>query len=309
MKKKIFVGLLIIIGIVSFISVLIPSALPVGATVPVSSSSAASSRLLFDTKEWKKWWPGTISGDTLFTYNENHFTIQKLTLNNLEVQITNAKLDLKGALIIIPISNDSLVLDWKYIIPTGYNPIRKIRAYFEAKKLANDLSTILNKVKGLLEDNFFLYGVKIQKEKVVDTLLISSKLAYNKYPDMNDAYTLIGKLEKLLADQQIKGTNPPMLHIRKLDSAMYETQVAIPILQWPKTDANSQIKRMIMGNILTTVVNGGPSSVKKAYQNMQQYIYDHNMAQPAIPYESLITNRMQEKDTSKWVTKIYFPVY
>ena len=28
---------------------------------------------------------------------------------------------------------------------------------------------------------------------------------------------------------------------------------------------------------------------------------------PAIPFESLITNRLEEPDTSKWVTKIYYP--
>ena len=34
---------------------------------------------------------------------------------------------------------------------------------------------------------------------------------------------------------------------------------------------------------------------------------DNALSSPAIPFESLVTNRMQEPDTSKWVTKIYYP--
>ncbi len=288
---------------------MIPSVITAGATTPVSATNAATTRLLYDAKEWKKWWPGEITGDSIFTYHDYEYSIEKLTFNHLEVNITNRKVDLKGALIIIPINTDSLILDWKYLLPAGYNPIKKAKAYLEAKRITSDLTGILTKIKSLLENQVFVYGITIKKEKVTDTLLISSKLASTKYPDMNDAYQLIGKLEQLLANQNIQPSNPPMLHIRKIDSAVYETQVAIPILQWPKTDANSQIKRMVLGNILTTEIKGGPFLVNQAYQQVQRYITDHNMAQPAIPYESLITNRVQERDTTKWITKIYFPVY
>jgi hypothetical protein len=42
---------------------------------------------------------------------------------------------------------------------------------------------------------------------------------------------------------------------------------------------------------------------------MRNYISDHQYADAAVPYQSLITNRVTEKDTTKWVTKICYPVY
>ena len=309
MKKKIIIVILILLTVVSLIYILIPSALPVGAKLSVSTTSAGANRFLLNKNEWQKWWPGTITRDSLFSFNNNQFSITSQTFNGIGVNVVNPKAELNGALILIPIKSDSLLIEWKYVITSGNNPIQKIKAFFTAKALSKDLTQILLKIKTVLEDEMFVYGVKINHEKVVDTLLLSSKLAYQKYPDLKDVYTLIDQLQKKLSDQRIEPVNPPMLHIRKIDSAYYETQVAIPILKWPTTDASTQIKRMVLGNILTATVQGGPATIKHAFRQVQQYVYDHGMAQPAIPYESLITNRILETDTTKWMTKLYFPVF
>jgi hypothetical protein len=42
---------------------------------------------------------------------------------------------------------------------------------------------------------------------------------------------------------------------------------------------------------------------------MDQYFKDYNRVAMAIPFEYLITDRLKVPDTSKWVTKIYCPVY
>ena len=50
------------------------------------------------------------------------------------------------------------------------------------------------------------------------------------------------------------------------------------------------------------------SEIQKAYDQIQHYISDHNRVAPAISFESLVTDRRQEPDSSKWVTRIYYPV-
>jgi hypothetical protein len=42
---------------------------------------------------------------------------------------------------------------------------------------------------------------------------------------------------------------------------------------------------------------------------MKNYVEDNKKTSPAIPYQSLITNRLTETDTTKWVTKLYYPVF
>jgi hypothetical protein len=41
---------------------------------------------------------------------------------------------------------------------------------------------------------------------------------------------------------------------------------------------------------------------------MKAYMKDFKLTSPAMPFELLVTNRANEPDTSKWVTKIYYPI-
>ena len=62
------------------------------------------------------------------------------------------------------------------------------------------------------------------------------------------------------------------------------------------------------GNILITEVKGDNKEIQKAYTQIQHYISDYKRIAPAIPFESLVTDRRKQPDSSQWVTKIYYPV-
>jgi len=62
------------------------------------------------------------------------------------------------------------------------------------------------------------------------------------------------------------------------------------------------------GNILITEVKGGPGEIKKAYEQITHYVTDYKRLAPAIPFESMVTDRTVEKDSSQWITRIYYPV-
>jgi effector-binding domain-containing protein len=64
---------------------------------------------------------------------------------------------------------------------------------------------------------------------------------------------------------------------------------------------------MVLGKNLTTYVKGPQSQIDNAYKAMYQYVTDRNIMMPGIPYEMLMTNRMDVKDSTTWETKIYFP--
>ena len=62
------------------------------------------------------------------------------------------------------------------------------------------------------------------------------------------------------------------------------------------------------GNILVGETKGGRTATDSAIKAMEAYTNDHNHFSIALPFLSLITDRTKEKDSSKWVTKIYYPV-
>ena len=100
-----------------------------------------------------------------------------------------------------------------------------------------------------------------------------------------------------------------MLNINSTDSSHYLVRVAIPVNKKLAGLGNISYKSMLgRGNILVTEVRGGNDEIVKAYKQIQNYIADHGRTPPAIPFESLVTDRREEQDSSKWITRIYYPV-
>jgi hypothetical protein len=56
-------------------------------------------------------------------------------------------------------------------------------------------------------------------------------------------------------------------------------------------------------------VKGGLFSVINGEEELTYYLSDYKKNSPAIPFQSLVTNRLLEIDTSKWVTKLYYPIF
>jgi hypothetical protein len=104
-------------------------------------------------------------------------------------------------------------------------------------------------------------------------------------------------------------TGNPMLNVHTTDSINYLTRVAIPIDKRLPSVKNIEHKWMMGGGkILVAEVRGGPSSINNALRQMENYIHDYGRTVPAIPFQSLVTDRLNLPDTTKWITKIYYPV-
>jgi len=100
-----------------------------------------------------------------------------------------------------------------------------------------------------------------------------------------------------------------MLNVYADNPGRYQVMVAIPTKSDLPSESGFQLKKMVLGNILVAEVKGGPATVRLGEENLQNYVDDYHKISPAIPYQSLITNRMAESDTTKWITKLYYPVF
>jgi hypothetical protein len=56
-------------------------------------------------------------------------------------------------------------------------------------------------------------------------------------------------------------------------------------------------------------VRGGIGTVNLALQQFQLYIQDYRRTLMALPFQQLITDRVAEPDTARWITDIYIPLF
>lgn len=317
MKKWLMVIGGIIVLFFAGLYILIPSQFDIVETVKVNCPHSAVKRMIDNPTTWSKWWPGENTKpekltDTSATYSINGLTVDIVTgkYNAAGVNINSGDDTYKGVLILLPLTADSVMMQWKCSMAASNNPITRLSQYFSYDKAGNSVAEVLAKLHVFLENKLNIYGINITQGRVSDTLLISTKKMFDHYPTVADRATMIESVKSFMATRGISQTHYPMTNAMKLDSTHYEAMVAIPINKPTDNSGAFIIKRMPPGKILITdPVKGGLAQIEDAFTQINYYVKDYQRLAPAIPFESWEVDRNMEKDTSKWVTRIYYPVF
>lgn len=314
--KKWLIGVIIFVVITTGLTyLLIPNIISFRSTVSFKANSQGVFRFLLDDNNWANWLQEK-SGATserdisgAYYYNGYNYAIGDKKTSSIFINVSKAGTDAITILNLLPLSPDSTGLSWDGVMTTSYNPIKRIQVYFKAQRLKKDINFLMKKMNSFLSKPEKVYGFKIQEELVTDTTLVSTYGSSENYPSTDFIYGLIDQLKNYIVSQSAKETGAPMLNITITDSVKYLTRVAIPVDKILKPSGNIAYRWMLSGgNIFVCEVKGGLYSIDKATRQVQYYMSDHQRAAPAIPFQSLITDRRNETDTSKWITKIYYPV-
>lgn len=310
----------IILAVIALILLLIytgiPSTIYVHQSITVGVPKEPVYRKLSNTAEWKKWWPKTASSDShssnkaaAFLLHEQAYTLINQLTGSLLINVDHQGKSIQTSLDFIPIGSDSIVLDWNTRIETAYQPIKRVQGYFKAAQLQQDFNLLLGSIQAHFAVLENVYGISIKQIPVVDSLLIFTSASSTSYPSSTFIYNLIHQLADFSANRGALQTGPPMLHVQTDDSLNFITKVAIPVNRRLSSEGNIQFKGMLAGGkILVSDVKGGPTAIADAMAQMDCYFRDYQKNAPAIPFMSLTTDRIKEPDSTKWMTRLYYPV-
>ena len=286
----------------------IPSQLHVAASGYAGCNARPAAQLLLDSAQWQRWWPNHKGIDD-FKHEDFSFSISDRSPYAANIIITDkAGHSIVSVANIILYKNDTTGVEWQCTLKSSANPIQRIQNYLLATKIKKNMDRLLKAFILFSNEEKNIYGVKIEREKFRDTFMISSQIVVKEYPSVNKIYEEIEKLKMYAASKDASPINSPMLNIDAVDSTGYLLKLAIPI---SKEIASSDVYRfrfMIQGNTLQSTVTGGPQTIKNTIEQMRLYIGDYHLSSPAIPFESMVTDRNREADSSKWVTNIFYPV-
>lgn len=309
--KKWFAGLLITgLLLLASIYIFIPNVVSLKSNINIKVTQQGLYRMLLDNASVKKWWPENKDiTEGKFQLNGYDYKIYANNISLAPVTITNTETDLKTSLYIISLQTDSVQLAWGGAMVTSYNPVKRFLAWQKAKKINSDMNSILQKMQSFYSNSENIYGIKVEKALVTDSVLISTGSDSKGYPDTKFIYTLINKLRAHAAANNVKEAGFPMLNIDTKDSITFNVRVALPVDKALPDSGDILQKRMLgNGNILVSQVKGGVAVTTEAFEQIIKYSLDYQRVAPAIPFFSLITDRSKEPDSSKWITKVYCPV-
>lgn len=314
--KKWLTGLVVIIVILlGSIYIYIPSTLRISDASYIHSSLNGVNRYLLDENKWIRWWPTHDSinnqlnaREGQFTYNGYRYKVSKYLYNSLELDIIQDNVKINSVIHVMHQSRDSIAVYWNAAFTSSLNPVKRVRQYNQAKKIKDNMEDLLISLKLFSEKTVNIYGFDIRQIMSKDSTLITTRFTSGDYPTTSDIYRLVNNLKTYAVSQGAKENNYPMLSVRKDTGNHFQTMVAIPLNK--KLDGNGTIfpQRFVPWKTLTAEVRGGPYSISKAYEEMKIYTEDYQRESMAIPFESMITDRSIETDTTKWITLICQPV-
>lgn len=310
MKKWIFILTVFALGFIC-LYVFIPTIVTVNKTAAINNNPKGIYRALTNSSEWYKWWPGTYdSAKGALKLNDNIYRYKGFTSSSVMVNIENPLFTVPANVLIIPNEMRSQNIYWGVAIPTSFNPFKRLQVYMAAKSLKKDIQSILAAAEKFYADTANLYGgIKIRRDFVKDSSLVFTYDTSAGYPSSEKIYSLVNELRNYITVFSAKAVDSPMLNIYTADNRHYLTKVAIPTNKPLPSAGKISYKWMLArGNILTADIQGDSKKVEQAFTAVDNYVHDFELASPAIPFYKLITNRLAEKDSTKWKTRIYYPV-
>jgi hypothetical protein len=171
------------------------------------------------------------------------------------------------------------------------------------------MNNALKKFQTFVGHNENIYGFHIGETSTKDTLLIATRFATDSFPSNQLVYSYIDKLRSYATASGANISGSPMLNVSNSDSSTFRCMVALPIDKKIVDNGPIFFVRMVPGRFLISEVTGGPHTVALAHRMMDQYFKDFNRVTMGIPFEYLVTDRLKQPDTTKWITRIYGPVY
>jgi predicted transcriptional regulator YdeE len=307
MRKWLLALAFIIIAAFISIYVFIPANLDIVQITPVRCTINAAYRQMAASEKWALW--SLNRPDKPIRYHYDTYHITRILVNTVEVHISHQNISLNSIIHLLPLPGDSSAIEWKCSFSSGYNPFKRIQRYQQAIDIKKNMAGMLARFQTFVEKTQNVYGIAFHESSTKDTLLIATKTVLPAYPSTPDIYKLVDALKKYTVEQQAQQTGSPICNITKLDKGGFQLMAALPVNK-RLPDKGPFFKRWIpAGKFLVTQVKGSEEAIQYALNQLQLYIQDYHRVAMAIPFQQMITDRMAEPDSTKWVTSIYIPVF
>lgn len=314
MKKLL---LFLIVTLVLFglgVYVFIPAKLSITSTAVIKTTDIGTERYVTDEANWGKWW--NYSKDSSihpapasFIVNGDEFKLMQKFYKSIDIRINHNSRELKSKLLIISLALDSTGIEWNSDYELGNNPFTRLTGYFDARRVKKNMDEVLVNLKAFLSKIENVYGIPIVRNHLKDTLFVTAKTILPTPPSNADIYALIKKIQDYAARNNVKQTGSPIYNVTEMENKRYQLMAGIPLDRSLKEVDGFSMKYMVKGSFIITEVVGGDYTVNKASESLLQYFQDFHKTSMAMNFTMLVTDRMLQPDSSKWITKLYQPVY
>ena len=330
MLKKILLGLLALIVLLVVIGFFLPGKIEVTKSITINAAPDAIFEEVNDLERYASWqywntldpemkitygeikagkgasytWdgPNTGKGKMLIAESEPNKSVH-LDLSFTENGVAKASytLEQQGA---------ETQLTANFVNDNGINPIGRWIGVFIKPEIEKSFDYGLEKIKNIAEAKP-KFSVTISEEKVTPVNYISlSHTMSPKDPNAISAQTskMFGELYGAVAKAKVEMTGPPFCMYPSYSEESMEMICAVPVPADAKLPAKYILAQTSGGDAVKAIHKGAYKTLKDTYDQLDQYIAYKRLKISGAPWEVYITDPEEVKDTTQWITEVYYPV-
>ncbi len=336
MLKKILIGLAVLIVALLLVGLLLPGKMEVSRSISVNAPVENVFDEFNDLKKWQEWqyW------NTLEKPGEMTLTYGDKTEGTGATYSWDGKNTGKGKITITEsIPDKSVASDIEFTGSGIGKGLYTVEPEGEGTKATMDFTfdhgmNVLSRWLGVLFlkselEKAFDFGLARIKERAEAKPKFKSDISETTTPvihyigiptgtlNTEDEKAMSAVMEKsygqLAADvakAKTQITGPAFCLVTKWDEAAKQTEMicAFPVAADAKVPAKYKIQQVPAGKAVKAVHKGDYAGLMNAHIEINEYIMSKNLAMAGNPWETYVTDPMTEKDTTKWVTEIYYPI-
>jgi len=313
MKRILLIGVSIIITSLAAVYIFIPSRITITSAAIAAAPDVAVERILMEEAHWPAWWkycelskfgsPNLSQPPFTQTLKEKFYKSLQFDINAPDQPTVSSRLTL------VPLRKDSTGFEWSCQLEAGNNPIQRLLNYRKAREIKSLLDSTLQPCVRFFSNTENIYGIQIERTKLPDTLFVTAKKQFSTKPSQHDIYNLIKQIEGYIKTQGSKPSGSSIYNVSQLTENQYQLMAGVPISMRIKENKPFEIKYMVPGSFLVTEVVGGEYSVQHSARQLKQYFQDYKKTSMAMSFTMLVTDRSLQPDSSRWITRLYEPVY
>lgn len=303
--------MILILGI-SSIYIFIPDTIVISNISSAEATITGVFRYMSQDENWEKWWldekgKSHIKGEP-FTYGSDEFQITRRYYNGVGIDIRQNGTKFSSSVHMISYLTDSTGSVWTCELPTTLNPVTRVRNYLMAGEIRKNMTGVMKVFSDFISVPKNVYGMTVYKTTVHDTLIVSARFTSREYPTTAQLYGYFDTLKMSIAKQHASPMGYPIMNLRKMPDGTYETQTGMPTNRLLKDNGKILALRMPPGLFMTADIKGGALSVDEGIRQLELVIQEYNRIKVATGFQILITDRRNEPDTTKWITRIKIPI-
>ncbi len=195
----------------------------------------------------------------------------------------------------------------------GFNPLmRWMAATLMKSEMNKAFDYNLNKLKEIAEAKpKFTVAISEEMTQPVSYVGISSSMSFE---DKNAISAQMGKsygeLMTSLEKSKVQMTGAPFCLYPKWDetSKQMEMVCALPVPEGTKLTGKYTVQQLPGGKAVKAVHIGDYNTLEKTHNEIARYIEYKGLEITGAPWEVYVTDPMVEKEATKWITEVYYPV-